>query len=71
MAKKSPDSENEQKTDLHPPQRYEIRLKPGHPTGIYHRAGLEFSASTPTYLEEVPDAVANDAWLIVSQKVES
>ena len=46
---------------------YEIRLKPGHPTGVYHRAGIEFSISSPTFLEKVPDAVMNDAWLIVSE----
>lgn len=50
-----------------PTKMYEIRLKPGHPTGVYHRAGIEFSISSPTFLEKVPDAVMKDFWLIVSE----
>ena len=46
---------------------FEVRLKPGHPTGIYHRAGIEFSASAPTVLEQVPKAVRKDPWLIVKE----
>lgn len=46
--------------------QYEVRLKPGHPSGVYHRAGLIFSASGPTLLDAVPEAVAIDPWLIVT-----
>lgn len=46
---------------------YEIRLKPGHPTGVYHRAGMIFHPIEPVMMEKVPDAVMNDAWLIVSE----
>lgn len=63
MAKKPLDAENDPKVAPPPPTLYAIRLKPGHPTGVYHRAGLAFSASSPTYLETVPAAVANDPWL--------
>ena len=45
---------------------FSVLLKHGHPTGVYHRAGLVFSASAPTLLETVPDAVRKDPWLSVS-----
>ena len=45
---------------------FSVTVKPGHPTGVRHRAGLAFSASGPTLLETVPDAVVKDTWLIVS-----
>lgn len=45
---------------------YEIKLKPGHPTGTYHRAGMTFTAE-PVRMEKVPEAVAKDPWLIVSK----
>jgi len=46
---------------------FQVNLKPGHPTGVYHRAGLEFTASGPVELEEVPEAVRKDPWLIVTE----
>lgn len=46
---------------------FKVALRTGHPTGIYRRAGIEFSASAPTRLEEVPEAVARDPWLLVSE----
>jgi len=48
---------------------FSVALKPGHPTGVRHRAGLVFSASAPTLLEEIPEAVRADAWLIVTDVV--
>ena len=45
---------------------FEVRLKPGHPTGTYHRAGMTFP-SEPVKLEKVPPAVAKDPWLIVTE----
>lgn len=45
---------------------FEVRLKTGHPTGTYHRAGIEFSASAPKRLEQIPKEVRKDPWLIVS-----
>ena len=44
---------------------FEVKLKPGHPTGLYHRAGIEFSAGGPTFLEEVSEDLVRDRWLIV------
>lgn len=61
MPKKQTDDPQERKIG------YEVRLKPGHPSGMYHRAGLTFSASAPTRMDEVPAAVATDPWLIVSE----
>lgn len=48
-------------------KHYEVRLKPGHPTGVYHRAGLTFSRGEPTLLTEVSEAIKNDGWLIVTE----
>ena len=45
---------------------YEARLKPGHPTGVYRRAGGIFYTTGGTFLEEVPPEIANDPWIIVS-----
>lgn len=50
------------RTDRKP---YAVRLKRGHPTGTYHRAGLSFSAKKETELDEIPEAVAADPWLEV------
>lgn len=49
-----------------PKKIYEIRLKPGHPTGEYRRSGLTFTVTGVVRLDEVPDAVRDDPWLIVS-----
>ena len=47
---------------------FEVRLKPGHPTGTYRRAGMEFT-SEPVSLEGVNEEtlkiLAADPWLIV------
>ena len=45
---------------------FEVRLKPGHPTGTYHRAGREFT-SEPVKMELVPATVAKDPWLVVTR----
>jgi len=45
---------------------FEVRLKPGHPTGTYRRAGMEFTAA-PVKLGSVPAAVAKDPWLLVTE----
>lgn len=45
---------------------FEVRLKPGHPTGTYRRAGREFT-DEPVKMELVPPAVAKDPWLIVTE----
>ena len=46
---------------------FEVRLKPGHPTGVYHRGGIEFTASAPVQLEKAPKAVREDSWLVVTE----
>ena len=46
---------------------FEVSLKPRHPTGVYHRAGIEFSRSAPVLLEKVPKAVQDDPWLVVKE----
>lgn len=46
---------------------FEVRLKAGHPTGTYHRAGLVFHAGEATRLEKLPKDVKEDAWLTVTQ----
>lgn len=45
---------------------FEVRLKPGHPTGVYHRGGHIFSASAPTRMEQINKEIAKDPWLIVN-----
>jgi len=46
---------------------YEVVLKPKHPTGVYHRAGMVFSHAMPVMMDKVPDAVKKDAWLVVKE----
>lgn len=66
MAKKNEHHAPRDIQDMIPQARYTVRLKPGHPTGVYRRAGLTFSATAPTLIDgEVPAAVAADAWLLV------
>ena len=45
---------------------FEVKLKPGHPTGTYRRAGMEFTPE-PVKMDKVPAAVAKDPWLVVTQ----
>lgn len=47
---------------------YEVTLKPGHPSGVYHRSGRAFTAE-PAYLseEEITDAIRDDIWLNVKE----
>ena len=47
---------------------YEVRLKPGHPTGSYRRGGEVFSAGEVKYFEEVPEVIANDPCLEVTEE---
>lgn len=46
---------------------FKVTLKRGHPTGTYRRAGIEFTSSAPVILPEVPEAVAKDSWLTVTE----
>lgn len=47
---------------------FEVVLKPGHPTGVYHRAGQEFNKTTPVKMATVPKAIAEDPNLQVTEK---
>jgi hypothetical protein len=53
------------------PMKITIQLKPGHPTGTYHRAGFTFASGTPTVIEletltpTQSDALAKDPWLAI------
>lgn len=46
---------------------FEVRVKTGHPTGTYRRAGMTFSMTESTKLDAVPKAVRDDPWLVVSK----
>lgn len=46
---------------------FEVKLKPGHPTGTYHRGGCVFSANAPIRLEQINKEIAKDPWLVVSK----
>jgi hypothetical protein len=60
---------------------YEVTLKPSHPTGVYHRAGMEFTKSGPVELDAeaaaavhtkkpratVLELLQKDDWLIVKE----
>lgn len=46
---------------------YSVVVKQGHPTGIYRRAGIEFHIKEPKMLSELPEAVASDPWLVVTE----
>jgi hypothetical protein len=46
---------------------YEVTVKQGHPTGVRNRAGMIFTAGGPVLLQEVPQAVRDDPWLIVTE----
>lgn len=50
---------------------YEVRLKPGHPTGSYRRGGEVFSTGEVKYFEEVPEVIANDPLLEVTEEAEA
>lgn len=45
---------------------YEVKVKPGHPAGIFRRAGMTFTAE-PVKLDKVPEAVVKEPWLIVTE----
>lgn len=61
MAKKQTEGAEE------PKKVYDVRVKPGHPTGAYRRAGLVFSVHDAVRLDEVPDEIRTDPWLIVTE----
>jgi hypothetical protein len=44
---------------------FEVKLKAGHPTGTYHRAGRVFQAGETLKIEKLPKTMQNDAWLDV------
>jgi hypothetical protein len=46
---------------------FEIKLRPSHPTGVYHRAGKEFNKTTPVQMAKVPKAIEDDPNLIVKE----
>jgi len=48
---------------------YAVRVKPQHPIGTRHRAGMCFVRDY-TYMEEVPEAVIEDKWLEVREATE-
>ena len=54
------------------PGSWLVTLKPGHPTGVYQRAGVEVSRSIPTILPPDCDPAVltrleEDRWLTVSE----
>ena len=49
---------------------FEVKLKAGHPTGTYRRAGIVFLAGEVKKLNKLPDAVKKDPWLEVSEPKE-
>jgi hypothetical protein len=67
-SQKTPNSPQLPSTALNGPQLFTVRLKPGHPTGVYHRAGIMFTATAPTVLDTVPVEVTYDPWLLVTPK---
>jgi len=46
---------------------FEVRVKPGHPSGTYRRAGKVFTTTAAVLLDEVPDVIRNDPWLVVTE----
>ncbi len=46
---------------------FEVKVKPGHPTGIRNRDGKTFTANGVVRLRKVSDAIKNDPWLIVTE----
>lgn len=47
--------------------QYEVRLKAGHPTGIFRRDGKVFTTKAPVRLNKISDAIANDPMLEVTE----
>ncbi len=45
---------------------FEVRLKPGHLTGLYRRGGKVFTKNEPVKMRTVPEIIAKDPWLIVT-----
>lgn len=50
-----------------PSGRFAVRVRTGHPTGVYRRAGMQFSGFADVFMDEVPDAIKNDDWLVVKE----
>jgi hypothetical protein len=46
---------------------FEVRLKKGHPTGVYRRKGIVFTSTEVKKLKTVPKEVLNDKWLEVTE----
>ena len=55
------------KRETSPAPRYAVRLDPQHPHGQYHRAGYRFGATSDVFFEDVPVAIREDPWLMVTQ----
>ena len=49
---------------------FSVLLKPSHPTGVYHRAGMEFTRGAAVLMETVPEAIEKDEWLVVTKVAE-
>ena len=47
---------------------FEVKLRPSHPTGVYHRAGKQFNKLTPVTMDVVPRAIKDDPNLIVKEQ---
>lgn len=46
--------------------RYEVKLKPGHPSGVYRRGGMQFHRTAPAFIEDRVEPFVSDPWLIVA-----
>ena len=46
--------------------RFAVRLDPQHPGIVYSRARVRFSKTKDMFFEQVPEAVKNDPWLMVT-----
>lgn len=69
MAKKQPESPHvETQKTTERGMMYAVGLKPGHPTGLYRRAGGVFYRGSPTYVEFRLPALVNDPWLVVADE---
>jgi hypothetical protein len=46
---------------------FEIKLRPSHPTGVYHRGGIEFNKTVPVKMANVSHEIKADPNLIVKE----
>jgi len=46
---------------------YLIKLRPGHPTGMFVRAGIKVENNMPAVVDEITPKLKNELWFVISE----